>query len=49
MMRFAPPILALLLLAGCTSTEQPVSPPPPDPQTQMAPLALRIVIDTESS
>ena len=42
MTRFAISALALLLLAGCASTEDAAVPPPPDPQTQMAPLALRI-------
>ena len=41
MTRFAISALTLLLLAGCANTEQAVGPPPPDPQTQMAPLALR--------
>jgi uncharacterized protein YkwD len=46
MTRFALPILGLLLLAGCASTDQTV-PPAPDPQVQMAPLALRIAILVE--
>lgn len=46
MTRFAISALALLLLAGCASTE-PAVPPPPDPQTQMAPLALRIAVLVE--
>ena len=47
MTRFAISALALLLLAGCASTEQAVVPAAPDPQTQMAPLALRIAILVE--
>jgi len=47
MTRFATSALTLLLLAGCASTEQAVVPAPPDPQTQMAPLALRIAILVE--
>jgi len=46
MTRFAISALTLLLLAGCASTG-PAVPPPPDPQTQMAPLALRIAILVE--
>jgi len=46
MRRFAISALTLLLLAGCASTG-PAVPPPPDPQTQMAPLALRIAILVE--
>ena len=47
MTRFAISALTLLLLAGCASTEQAVGPAPPDPQTQMAPLALRIAVLVE--
>jgi uncharacterized protein YkwD len=46
MTRFALPIFGLLLLAGCASMEQTV-PAAPDPQVQMAPLALRIAILVE--
>jgi uncharacterized protein YkwD len=41
MTRFAISALALLLLAGCASSEQTAQ-APPDPQTQMAALAIRI-------
>ena len=46
MTRFATSALCLLLLAGCASTEPPAA-PAPDPQAQMAPLALRIAILVE--
>jgi uncharacterized protein YkwD len=46
MMRFAITAFALLLLAGCATT-QDAAPTPPDPQTQMAALATRIVIVVE--
>ena len=46
MTRFAISALALLLLAGCASSEQTAR-TPPDPQTQMAALATRIAILVE--
>src|SRR4051812_49096776 len=45
MTRFAISAFALLVLAGCASTESVT--PQPDPQAQMAPLALRIAILVE--
>jgi uncharacterized protein YkwD len=45
MTRFAISAFALLLLTGCASLEPAA--PPPDPQRQMAPLALRIAILVE--
>jgi len=47
MMRSAAIALALLLLAGCASMQPAAVPAPPDPQAQMAPLALRIAILVE--
>jgi uncharacterized protein YkwD len=46
MTRFAISALALLLLAGCASSERTAQ-APPDPQTQMAALATRIAILVE--
>jgi uncharacterized protein YkwD len=46
MMRFAILALTLLALAGCASTGA-TTPSPPDPRTQMAALATRIVILVE--
>ena len=45
MTRFAISAFVLLLLAGCAGLEPAA--PPPDPQRQMAPLALRIAILVE--
>jgi hypothetical protein len=46
MTRFAISAFALLLLAGCASTDEMV-PAAPDPQVQMPPLALRVAILVE--
>jgi uncharacterized protein YkwD len=46
MTRFAISAFALLLLAGCATSEQ-MAHPPPDPQTQMAALATRIAVLVE--